>query len=222
MPLGYKGKLYAEIVPRTFSVLIRKETRVNQIRLMNINVPKVPLLSKEAGGENVSILSLDLTPDENSGIIGYKAKRNAPILDFDGSSCYNRLDFWDPIFLGELQSIVLNPDDFYILRSREKVNIPPYRAAELEPYDSSFGEFRVHYAGFLDPGFGFKKNSSEGTPVVLEVRARDVPFLIENGQKMARVLYYSLRDNAEKLYGSSIGSSYQTQDIALGKQFKRL
>jgi dCTP deaminase len=164
------------------------------------------------------LLSLDLDPTVPSGIVGYRAKHHAPTLDFDCIACHDRLDFWEPVLLGELHSVVLAPDDFFLLRSKEKVVINPSEAAELTPYDPSFGEFRVHYAGFLDPGFGFSKG--DGTPVVLEVRTRDVAFLIEHAQKMAWVLHYQLDNVPDKIYGKGIGSAYYQQGITPGKQFK--
>jgi len=237
VPAGYKGKLFAEIVPRTFAVKVRRGTRVNQLRFSRGSPPPsdksiadisraepvVYVRDEGPSGGNVRRglhLSVDLTPEDSAGIIGYRAKRNAPVFDFDCVACYEPLDFWEPILHTGLQSIVLQPDDFYILRSRERVRIPPTFAAELMPYEATFGEFRVHYAGFLDPGFGYGSGDVDGTPVVLEVRARDVPFLVEDGQTIARILYYRLRDTPDKIYGATIGSSYQAQKIALGKQFK--
>lgn len=237
VPAGYKGKLFAEIVPRTFAVKVRRGTRVNQLRFSRGSPPPsdksiadisraepvVYVRDEGPSGGNVRRglhLSVDLTPEDSAGIIGYRAKRNAPVFDFDCVACYEPLDFWEPILHTGLQSIVLHPDDFYILRSRERVRIPPTFAAELMPYEATFGEFRVHYAGFLDPGFGYGSGDVDGTPVVLEVRARDVPFLVEDGQTIARILYYRLRDTPDKIYGANIGSSYQAQKIALGKQFK--
>jgi dCTP deaminase len=221
VPPGYKGKLYVEIVPRTFAVMVRNGTRVNQIRLVETQntVRNTSLLHTEKSDfMKRSILTVNLIPESVDGVIGYRAKRHAPVLDFDCVGCHNQLDFWEPIYLGDMKNIVLHPDDFYILKSQERVTIPATYAAELTPYDSAFGEFRVHYAGFLDPGFGIG-GITEGTPVVLEVRARDVPFLIEHGQRVAWIVYYPLFEAARKLYGSKIGSSYHSQGISLGKQF---
>ncbi len=217
VPAGYQGKLYVELVPRTFSIRLQKGTRINQLRFIHglDSEEDLPVRRQQ------SLLSVDLTPEAGTRIIGYRARRNAPVLDFDGIACHDRFDYWDPIVMGELRSLVLNPDDFYILRSRERVQLDPVTAAELMPYESSFGEFRVHYAGFLDPGFGYT-GGAHGTPVGLEVRARDVPFLVEDGQVMGVVVYFGLEERADKLYGAQIGSAYQRQGIALGKQFRPL
>lgn len=232
VPEGYKGKLYAEIVPRTFTVRVQEGTRVNQLRFSRgtplpsdksiIDADRSePLTFLKDGPTPIDVqkglrVSVDLTPEDTSNIIGYKAKRTSPVLDFNCVKCHERFDFWEPISLNETRSLILQPDDFYILRSRQRVRIPSIFAAELEAFDPSFGEFRVHYAGFLDPGFG----QIEGTPIVLEVRARDVPFLIEDGQLIGRVSYHRLLEMPDKIYGEGIGSSYQKQQLGLGKQFK--
>lgn len=231
-PLGYKGKLFVEIVPRTFDICVRKGTKVNQLRLEIPEENTHLYFSSDDrsfvhGNNNIinshhlpKYLSVNLTADDNSGIVGYLAKSNTPTLDFDKVASYDRNEFWEPIFQNHSRSLVLEPDAFYILRSIEGVAIPPNLAAELIPYDPSFGEFRVHYAGFLDPGFGNRLDDASGTPVVLEVRVRDVRFLIEHGQPVARILYYELLESTDKVYSSAIGSSYQTQKISLGKQFR--
>lgn len=225
IPAGYKGKLYIEVVPRTFAIQIETGSRLNQIRLVDGKLDgKKSLNSIDFSlieGISRSILTMDLTSDNNTNTVGYRARRNAPVLIFDGIGVHDKHDFWEPILLDNIGNLIIQPDDFYILKSQELISIPPTFAAELTPYDSAFGEFRVHYAGFLDPGFGLN-NFSKGTPVVLEVRARDVPFLIEHGQKVAWIIYYPLVKPTEKLYGTSIGSSYGSQGISLGKQFRDL
>jgi len=212
VPAGYRGALYVELVPRTFAIRLSRGTRVNQLRF---------LWHQRAAPVRRSQLSVDLTPEPGTRIIGYRARHGAPVLDFDGVACHDRFDYWDPVVAGDLGSLVLNPEEFYILRSCERVSLDAQTAAELVPYESAFGEFRVHYAGFLDPGFGYS-DVDGGTPVVLEVRARDVPFLIEAGQLMGQVVHYTLDVPADKLYGSAIGSAYQRQGIALGRQFRPL
>jgi dCTP deaminase len=212
VPAGYHGALFVELVPRTFAIRLSRGTRVNQLRFMWHQRP---------AAVRRSYLSVDLTPEPGTRIIGYRARHGAPVLDFDGTACHDRFDYWDPVVVGELGSLVLHPDDFYILRSCERVCLDAQTAAELLPYESAFGEFRVHYAGFLDPGFGYA-DADGGTPVVLEVRARDVPFLIEARQVMGQVVHYTLDVPADTLYGSAIGSAYQRQGIALGRQFRPL
>lgn len=227
VPPGYCGKLYAEIVPRTFPVQVRCGTRLNQLRFCQFAVHASTDGITDQGQASLAIrqelLCVDLTPDDQSGVVGYRAKR--PIdnsIDFDCVGCYDPLEYWEPIRSAQSPSVILNRDDFYIFRSCEKVTVNPAEAAELAPYDAGFGEFRVHYAGFLDPGFGWSETGAvAGTPVVLEVRVRDVPFLIEQDQTIARLNFYQLTDLPDKLYGSLIGSSYQSQRIALGKQFKQ-
>jgi len=212
VPAGYHGALFVELVPRTFAIRLSRGTRVNQLRFMWHQRP---------AAVRRSYLSVDLTPEPGTRIIGYRARHGAPVLDFDGTACHDRFGYWDPVVVGELGSLVLHPDDFYILRSCERVCLDAQTAAELLPYESAFGEFRVHYAGFLDPGFGYA-DADGGTPVVLEVRARDVPFLIEARQVMGQVVHYTLDVPADTLYGSAIGSAYQRQGIALGRQFRPL
>lgn len=226
VPPGYTGKLYVEVVPRTFSVRVKQGTRLNQIRFISETWPHGIDLLEPEGKQNLhslrkQILTVDLEPGDSAGIIGFRARRHAPVLDFDCVGCHDRQEFWDPLFLGELRSIVLAPDDFFLLKSTESVVINPREAAELSPYDPSFGEFRVHYAGFLDPGFGYEAKASvdQGTPVVLEVRTRDVCFLIEHAQRIAWLQYYQLHDLPDKIYGAGIGSSYHRQGITPGKQF---
>jgi len=117
--------------------------------------------------------------------------------------------------------LILNPGDFHILASKELVTVPPDHAAEMIPYDPLVGEFRVHYAGFFDPGFGYRDEGENGTRAVLEVRSHEVPFIIEDGQIIGRLWYERLTGSPERLYGSGIGSSYQEQGLQLSKQFKR-
>ncbi len=236
---GYKGKLYVEIVPRTFSILVREGTKLNQMRFvkgvgpppndskldkldkaetlvyLSNDLPQDPLIS-----EGIRI-SIDLEGRHGSEIIGYKAKQHAPLIDLSQVNHYDPLEFWEPITRPKAKSLVLNPDDFYILISKEKLRIPPDYAAEMVAYDPSVGEFRIHYAGFFDPGFGYGDNDIKGTPAVLEVRSHEVPFLLEDGQVVGRLIYEKLLEQPEKIYGVGIGSSYQCQGLSLSKQFKR-
>ena len=233
---GYTGPLYAEISPRTFSVRVHTGSRLSQLRLRR-GTPaigdaalkrlheEVALVDAAPGSENISDgklgISIDLHGPEDGGIIGYKAKRDAGVIDFDSRGAYYPLDFWEPILAGRHNSIVLNLDDFYILASKEAITVPPDHAAEMVAYDPLVGEFRVHYAGFFDPGFGHSSCGGEGSRGVLEVRSHEVPFMVEDGQIVGRMVYERLTARPDKLYGSGIGSSYQAQGLRLSKHFRQ-
>ena len=239
VPAGYKGKLYTEIVPRTFSIVVEQGTRLNQLRLRRGNPPpsdtelerlheQETLVYTEdespadAVISNKSLwLSVDLSGEPGSEIIGYKARRNTPLIDLNKINHYDPLEFWEPIHRTKSRSLVLDPRDFYILASKERVRIPHSFAAEMVPYDPSVGEFRIHYAGFFDPGFGYGADDIKGTHAVLEVRSHEVPFLLEDGQVVGRLVFERLLSAPNKIYGQGIGSSYQYQRLALSKQFKR-
>jgi dCTP deaminase len=238
----YRGRLYLEIVPRTFSIVVHEGTKLNQLRFADIQtsggaVPSdaklsqldkkktlvysqndIPWQAKISQGLRISI---DLGGANGADIIGYKAKTHAPLIDLDRTNFYNLLDFWDPIHRPRAKNMILNPGDFYILISKEKIRVPPDFAAEMVAYDPSVGEFRIHYAGFFDPGFGYGNDDVKGTHAVLEVRSHEVPFLLEDGQMVGRLVYERLLGQPEKIYGAGIGSSYQCQGLALSKQFKR-
>ena len=234
---GYHGPLYAEIAPRTFSILARTGTRLNQMRLrrgehrltdseLTRLHQQSPLVHSEVGTENISegiALTVDLQGAGDNGLIGYNARPHAPLIDMEKINHYDPVDFWEPIYsgTGTESGLVLNPDDFYILASREAVSVPPDHAAEMVAYDTLMGEFRVHYAGFFDPGFGWAEAGGEGTRAVLEVRSHDVPFLLEHGQTVGRLVYERLTDSPDRIYGQDIGSNYQKQTLALAKQFRR-
>jgi dCTP deaminase len=166
-------------------------------------------------------LSVDLSGDEHSDIIGYKARHNTPLVDWSRINHYEPLEYWEPIHRTKSRSLVLDPNDFYILASKERVRIPHSFAAEMVPYDPSVGEFRIHYAGFFDPGFGYGADDIKGTHAVLEVRSHEVPFLLEDGQVVGRLVFERLLSVPSKIYGQGIGSSYQHQRLALSKQFRR-
>lgn len=234
---GYRGKLYLEVVPRTFSILLQQGARLNQIRFVRGNPPpsdaklgkldqSEPLVYLEADGPQAAVIkdglwiSVDLEGSADRGIVGYRAKHHSPLVDLGKIAHYDILEFWEPITRTPSRGLVLNPDDFYILASRELIRVPPNYAASMVPYDPSVGEFRIHYAGFFDPGFGYGENDIAGTRAVLEVRSHDVPFLIEHGQDVGRLIYDRLMGVPEKIYGVNIGSSYQRQGLALAKQFK--
>ena len=158
-------------------------------------------------------------PDRLAADWGHE--RHAPLVDLARVDAYDPLEFWDPIHRPSRQSIILDPEDFYILASREKIRVPPTVAAEMIGYDPLVGEFRIHYAGFFDPGFGYGSDDVKGTRAVLEVRAHGVPFVLEDGQRIGRLVYERLLAVPDKVYGVGIGSSYQSQGLALSKQFKR-
>ncbi|MDA0663932.1 MAG: 2'-deoxycytidine 5'-triphosphate deaminase [Proteobacteria bacterium] len=230
---GYDGPLYAEISPRTFSVVVRAGARLNQLRLKSGQFSysdramrqlnrKVGLIDADPQPGNLKDgipFTVDLQGDPDTGLVGFRARKNTRLIDVDNKGGYDPVEFWEPIYRGRLAAIVLNPDDFYILASREAVTVPPDHAAEMVAYDTLVGEFRVHYAGFFDPGFGDAGSGGGGSRAVLEVRSHDVPFMIEHGQIMGRLVYERLTETPDRVYGQGIGSSYQRQGLQLGKHF---
>jgi dCTP deaminase len=231
----YKGMLYAEVSPRTFSVLVRKGSRLSQIRIRrgspSSSDESTWRLQKEYQVVSSSIseddirkgvpVSVDVRGDKSGGLIGYKAKNHAGLIDIDKVQHYDVLDYWEPVYAPRRGGLVLDPQDFYILASREAVRVPPTHAAEMIAYDTLVGEFRVHYAGFFDPGFGDPSAGGEGSRAVLEVRSYEVPFVIEDGQVVGRLAYERLTAIPDQLYGAT-NSSYQGQGIKLSKHFKPL
>jgi dCTP deaminase len=238
---GYRGKLYAEVVPLTFQVFLREGARLNQLRLRKGNpTPAATILWRSHEEEPIVYaqdgspleplieqrgrlgLSVDLQGIDGADIIGYRAKRGAPPVDFQKINHYDPKEFWEPLYRSSHKSVVLEPEEFYILTSKEKVVVPPHLAAEMLPFDPSAGEFRIHYAGFFDPGFGWSADeSTKGSHAVLEVRSHGVPSLLEDGQVVTRLIYEQLLAAPGKLYGQGIGSSYQSQQLALSKHFRR-
>jgi dCTP deaminase len=166
-------------------------------------------------------ITVNLQATDESGIVAYKARRNAPAIHLDRLNHYSPEDFWEIKRESEGKSLILDPSDFYILASREKVRVPPDFAAEMVAFDPSMGEFRIHYAGFFDPGFGYGASDIKGTRAVLEVRAHEVPFMIDHAQVVGRLVYAPLLSRPDKIYGLGIGSSYQKQALTLSKQFRR-
>jgi dCTP deaminase len=154
------------------------------------------------------------------GIVGYRAKRHTGLIDVERRGGYNVLDFWEPMTARPDKSLILDPNEFYILASKEAVQVPPDYAAEMVPFDPLVGEFRVHYAGFFDPGFGYAGAGGKGSRAVLEVRSREVPFILEHGQIVGRLVYEKMIARPDKLYGQGIGSNYQAQSLKLSKHFK--
>jgi dCTP deaminase len=165
--------------------------------------------------------TVDIQGDPDTGLVGYRARSHTGLIDLARIGYYEPLDFWEPVYRRGGTGIILDPNDFYILASKESVVVPADHAAEMLAYDSLVGEFRVHYAGFFDPGFGLNETGGAGSRAVLEVRAHEVPFLIEDGQVVGRLVYERLTERPDKLYGQGIGSNYQSQGLRLGKQFKR-
>ncbi len=201
---GYDGPLYLEIAPQTFSVLVRMGTRLNQLRLKRGATPTLETRS----------IGVDLS----GGVRGYRGRRHAGVIDMDHESGHNPRDFWEALEPrgGEL---LLDPGEFYILASKDLIEIPADQAAEMTPIDPAVGEFRVHYAGFFDPGFGTIEAGGEGSRGVLEVRSRETPFLLEDGQTVARLVYEPLTERPARLYGDG-GSHYQRQGLRLSKHFR--
>lgn len=166
-------------------------------------------------------LSIDLQGDKKTGLVGYRAKRHAGLIDVDKVDALPIAQYWEPMYRDDLGHIILDPDEFYILASREAVTIPSSHAAEMMPFNPLVGEFRVHYAGFFDPGFGAAEAHGKGARAVLEVRSREVPFILEHGQIIGRLVYERLTDLPETLYGAGLNSNYQAQGLKLSKHFKQ-
>jgi dCTP deaminase len=232
IPAGYNGPLYIEISPRTFPIVVRQGSRLSQIRfrkghaligeeelaavhaadvLVNDDTPNI-------SGGGVA-LSIDLVGGANR-LIGYRGKHHTGVVDVDKRAAHDVLDFWEPIYDRGAKELVLDPDEFYILVSREAVHVPPLYAAEMTPFDPLVGEFRVHYAGFFDPGFGNAGAGGLGSRAVLEVRSHEVPFILEHGQIVGRLVYEHMLAKPKALYGTDLGSNYQAQGLKLSKHFR--
>ena len=228
IPEGYDGPLYAEVCPRSFSVLVRPGQRLNQIRFRDGQAvlddaalralhAQEPLVSGEALISEGLGFSVDLALP--GGLVGYRAKPHTGVVDLDRIGHYRARDFWEEVH-GDEGQIILDPGAFYILVSREAVTIPPDYAAEMAPYLAMVGEFRVHYAGFFDPGFGHAVAGGAGSRGVLEVRCHEAPFVLEHGQVVGRLVYERMSERPEALYGQGIASNYQGQGLKLAKQFR--
>ncbi len=226
---GYHGPLYAEICPRSFSVLVRPGMRLNQIRfragqalLSDTELAaldaEIGLVSGKAHIDGGLGFSVDLRP-EAGDLVGYRAKPHTGVIDLDLIGHYDAADFWEDIRTTEGR-IILDPGAFYILVSREAVHIPPDCAAEMAPYLAMVGEFRVHYAGFFDPGFGHAPAGGQGSRGVLEVRCHEAPFVLEHGQSVGRLVYERMSETPNTLYGADIASNYQGQGLKLSKHFR--
>ncbi|MBT9245055.1 2'-deoxycytidine 5'-triphosphate deaminase [Gemmobacter fulvus] len=229
IPEGYTGPLYAEVCPRSFSVLARAGQRLNQIRfragqavlsdadLATLNAAE-PLVNGTAVISEGLGFSVDLRPAEGD-LVGYRAKPHTGVIDLDRIGHYPAAEFWEEVRTRDGR-IILDPGAFYILVSREAVTIPPDYAAEMAPYLAMVGEFRVHYAGFFDPGFGHSDAGGAGSRGVLEVRCHEAPFVLEHGQIVGRLVYERMSERPETLYGTGIASNYQGQGLKLSKHFR--
>lgn len=236
---GYRGKLYAEICPMTFSIRVRKGSRLNQLRFLRRTsnqdrLERPAITDKELrelhyavkliadgpptirNGLNVRV---DLAGERTGAVIGYKALKFTGIVDMDRKGAHKRSDFWEPIKSNKQRQLILDPSEFYILASKERMQVPPKYAAEMAPIDPMMGEFRAHYAGFFDPGFGHFDAAPHGSRAVLEVRSHDVPFALEDGQIIARLIYEHLTEEPSRLYGRERRSNYQGQGLKLSKHF---
>ena len=229
IPAGYTGPLFAEICPRSFSVLVRPGMRLNQIRFrdgqsvlsddaLRALHEDSPLVDVEAVIDEGLGFSVDLKPAEGT-LVGYRAKPHTGVIDLDRIGEYDPQEYWEEVRSSDGQ-IILDPGAFYILVSREAVQIPPEYAAEMAPFLAMVGEFRVHYAGFFDPGFGHAAAGGAGSRGVLEVRCHEAPFVLEYGQVVGRLVYEQMSELPEQLYGREIASNYQGQGLKLSKHFK--
>ena len=249
---GYQGKLYLEVVSRSFTIKVQTGLSLNQLRLFKgssrcgpgeilglhrerpVVLDPSHLLERlgEPGEDNAVHLGVDLMGNQrgsqrgNQSGVGYRAKKNSNLLDLSRRNHYDPADYWEPVVAERTNRVVLEPEEFYLLTAAESVRVPPEYAVEMTAYDPSSGELRTHYAGFFDPGFGFGDDpntpggSVAGVQPVMEVRAHDVPFMIEHGQKVCTLTYERMMEPPDKLYGANIGSSYQGAGLVLSGHFK--
>jgi dCTP deaminase len=236
---GYCGQLFLEVVSRSFTIEVHEGLTLNQLRLMTADTKKVPdsrliEIHKEEGilynlrGRKLALsdfsvldgffMSLDLT--SGSGGVGYRARRTNRLIDLSHQGWYEPEDFWDKVRSDGLEQVILDPEEFYLLLSAESVRIPPDFAAEMTAYDPTSGELRTHYAGFFDPGFGYDMGTLSGSRATLEVRAHDVPFMIESGQRVCKLTFEPMLARPKVLYGHALDSNYQGQTVTLSKHFR--
>lgn len=228
---GYRGPLYVEVSPRTFPIKLRQGSRLSQLRFRRGDArlddaalaaldAETPLVDcRPAHFDHGLALSIDLAGAGAGSLIGYRAKRHTAIIDVDVKAALDPADFWEPIRARSNPALILDPGEFYILASREAVQVPSETAAEMVAIDPLVGEFRVHYAGFFDPGFGVAAAGGGGARAVLEVRSHDVPFILNHGQTIGRLVYERMAEAPRRLYGEGIGSNYQAQGLKLSKHF---
>ncbi|KJS09989.1 MAG: 2-deoxycytidine 5-triphosphate deaminase [Hoeflea sp. BRH_c9] len=230
---GYCGPLWLEVSPRTFPIVARTGSRLSQIRFRQghavLDEDELSRLHREetlvaSDTPNVSgggiALSIDLEGQGPDRLVGYRGKHHTSVIDVDKRAAHDVFDFWEPLHNRGSADLILDPDEFYILVSRESVHVPPLYAAEMTPFDPLVGEFRVHYAGFFDPGFGHDEAGGAGSRAVLEVRSHEVPFILEHGQIVGRLIYERMLERPAALYGSGLGSNYQAQGLKLSKHFR--
>ena len=215
---GYNGPLYAEIAPNSFSVLAQQNIKLNQIRFKlhkTLDTEQV-LINRDIAKPKIFSINLQ---NKNNLFIGYRAKSHTDLIDLRKVNYYSIDDFWEKIE-SKNKKIILDPGAFYILSSREYVSVAPNFAAEMAPYLPMIGEFRVHYAGFFDPGFGYSTDNTQKSRAVLEVRCHDTPFILEHGQKMGELIFEEMLEEPDILYGKTLKSNYQGQGLKLSKHFK--
>ncbi len=235
---GYKGRLYAEVSPRSFSIRVRRGSRLNQIRFRR-HAPeqdqpasirlsdrelqalheRTRIVDGDVKVRNGLVLHIELGGIGPERLVGYRAQRHTDLIDVDSVGGYRFDDFWEPIHARD-GTLILDPNEFYILASKERLHIPPDLAAEMIPIDPAMGEFRVHYAGFFDPGFGYTAHGRPGSRGVLEVRSHEVPFILDDGQMVCRLAYERMADRPDSLYGQIGTSNYQGQELKLSKHFR--
>lgn len=236
---GYRGRLYAEVSPRSFRVRVRRGSRLNQIRFRRRNSQhdkhesrslsdrdlrelhgKSTLVDGDLNVRHGLVLRVALDGIGPDRLVGYRARRHTGVLDVDQVGAYQVEDFWELIRARSGGRLTLDPDEFYILASKEKLHIPPGFAAEMVPIAPEMGEFRVHYAGFFDPGFGYTAHGHPGSRAVLEVRSHEVPFILEDGQTVGRLAFERMAEEPDSLYGQIGTSNYQGQELKLSKHFR--
>jgi dCTP deaminase len=238
---GYHGPLYLEVSPQSFPVRAYAGGSLNQLRLLEgptsmsdaalaalyregpllYDDDDRPIAIERVGFNDGLCMGIDLSGRTTGGIIGYRAHPNPPAVDLAKVGHYDPAEFWEPIKAPVRDGFILESNRFYILVSKERIRVPPEYAAEMVVYDAGAGEIRTHYAGFFDPGFGFGDGSVLGTKVVMEVRAREVPFMVYDGQTSFKVWFERLRDRPQRVYGVGLASSYQHQTLSLSKHFRR-
>jgi dCTP deaminase len=243
IPAGYKGQMYLEVIPRSFPVRVTEGLSLNQLRLvqgepelsdknLKASYRKTPILFKASGQaipvadvkiQNGLFISVDLSGKTKNSIIAYKAKTNSSVIDLSKTNFYDPEEFWEPVKTQKKNRLILEPESFYIMMSKEKICIWPHLLAEMVAYEPNSGELRTHYAGFFDPGFGWqggKALKGQGTRAVMEVRPHDVPFMVEDGQTFCRLKFEKVIETPEKVYGKKIDSNYHSQSLTLSKYFK--
>jgi len=237
---GYEGPLYLEVAPQTFSIVARRGSRLNQLRFLRGN----PIIAaselhrlydsgqlvrsdgpRQPMQDNLVPVTIDLKGAGPESVIGYRAKKHTDKIDVDLVGACDPHDYWEKIVYHRDAALILDPGEFYILGTSEEVGVPPDLAAEMVPYYTRSGEYRVHYAGFFDPGFGWGADESAGgraggSKAVLEVRSHDVPFMLEHGQTVAWLRYERMAAHPDRIYGAGMKSSYQNQGLALAKHFR--